>query len=125
MAERLTGIDVREDASDAQSIARAATGITAFVGRTLRGPLNRPVVLHGLADFRRTFGGLWQPSTLSYAVEQYFESGGTDAIVVRRVGGQRAEKRFAQAVSEEHVAGFPGVSGFDLRAGPELEPADQ
>ena len=87
MAERLTGIDVREDASDAQSIARAATGITAFVGRTLRGPLNRPVVLHGLADFRRTFGGLWQPSTLSYAVEQYFESGGADAIVVRVANG--------------------------------------
>ena len=33
------------------------------------------------------------------------------------MGGQRAEKRFAHAVSEKHVAGFPGVSGFDLRAG--------
>ena len=87
MAERLTGIDVQEEGSAEQSIARSPTGITAFVGRALRGPVNRPVMLHGPADFRRTFGGLWQPSTLSYAVEQYFESGGTDAIVVRVANG--------------------------------------
>ncbi len=87
MAERLTGIDVQEEASAEQSIARARTGIAAFVGRTLRGPLNRAVTLHNIGDFRRTFGGLWQPSTLSYAVEQYFESGGTEAIVVRVANG--------------------------------------
>ncbi len=89
MAERLTGIDVQEEGSAEHSIARAPTGVTAFVGRTLRGPVNRPVLLHGLADFRRAFGGLWQPSTLSYAVEQFFESGGTDAIVVRVANGAR------------------------------------
>ena len=83
MADRLTGIQVHEDAGSGQSIARAPTGITAFVGRTLRGPLNRPVVLHGFAEFERVFGGLWQPSTLSYAVEQYFEAGGSTAVVVR------------------------------------------
>jgi hypothetical protein len=33
------------------------------------------------------------------------------------VGRQRTEERFAQAVAEQHVTGFPGVSGFDLRAG--------
>ena len=33
------------------------------------------------------FGGLWQPSTLSYAVEQYFENGGRQAVVVRVVNG--------------------------------------
>jgi phage tail sheath protein FI len=87
VAKRLTGIDVQEEAGAEQSIARAPTGITAFVGRTLRGPVNRPVVLHSLADFQRTFGGLWQPSTLSYAVEQFFECGGTDAIVVRVANG--------------------------------------
>ena len=41
---------------------------------------------------------------------------GADALVQRRMGGHRAEERFAQAVAEEHVAGFPGVSGFELRA---------
>ena len=33
------------------------------------------------------FGGLWQPSTLSYAVEQFFENGGRRAVIVRVVNG--------------------------------------
>lgn len=61
--------------------------ITAFVGRTLRGPVNAPVSLHSFADYQRVFGALWQPSTLSYAVEQYFEHGGGHAVVVRVVNG--------------------------------------
>ena len=89
MAERLTGMDVREEAGAEQSIARAPTALTAFVGRTLRGPVNRPVLLRSFADFERVFGGLWQPSTLSYAVEQYFESGGSTAVVVRVANGAR------------------------------------
>jgi phage tail sheath protein FI len=89
VAERLTGMDVREDAGAEQSIARASTALTAFVGRTLRGPVNRPVLLRSFADYERVFGGLWQPSTLSYAVEQYFESGGSTAVVVRVANGAR------------------------------------
>ncbi len=61
--------------------------ITAFVGRTLRGPVNAPVSLHSFADYQRVFGGLWQPSTLSYAIEQYFEHGGRHAVVVRVING--------------------------------------
>jgi phage tail sheath protein FI len=89
VADRLTGIDVREDAGAEQSIAGAPTGITAFVGRTLRGPLNRPVPLHSFAEFEQVFGGLWQPSTVSYAIEQFFEAGGSTAVVVRVANGAR------------------------------------
>lgn len=60
---------------------------TAFVGRALRGPINVPISLRSFADYQRVFGGLWQPSTLSYAVEQYFEHGGRHAVVVRVVNG--------------------------------------
>jgi phage tail sheath protein FI len=90
VAERITGIDVSEEPDAGQGMARAPTGITAFVGRTLRGPINQPVLLRGFADFERVFGGLWQPSTLSYAVEQYFENGGGAALVVRVANGARA-----------------------------------
>ena len=61
--------------------------MTAFVGRTLRGPVNRPVAVRSFAEFQQAFGGLWQPSTLSYAVEQFFENGGQRAVVVRVVNG--------------------------------------
>lgn len=89
MAERLAGIQVHEEAGSGQSIAEAPTAITAFVGRCLRGPVNRAITLSGFAEYQRIFGGLWQPSTLSYAVEQYFENGGRTAIVVRVANGAR------------------------------------
>jgi len=89
VTERLAGIQVQEEAGSGQSIAEAPTAITAFVGRCLRGPVNRPVSISGFNEFQRFFGGLWQPSTLSYAVEQYFENGGRTAIIVRVTNGAR------------------------------------
>ena len=89
MTERLAGIHVLEEAGSGQSIAEAPTAITAFVGRCLRGPVNRPVRISGFNEFQRIFGGLWQPSTLSYAIEQYFENGGRTALVVRVTNGAR------------------------------------
>lgn len=70
-------------------IARAATSIAAFIGRALKGPVNEPVPVRSFADYTRVFGGLWQPSTLSYAVEQFFENGGRCAVIVRVVNGAR------------------------------------
>ncbi len=89
MTERLAGIQVQEEAGSGQSIAEALTAVTAFVGRCLRGPVNRPVAISGFNEFQRIFGGLWQPSTLSYAVEQFFENGGRAAIIVRVTNGAR------------------------------------
>jgi uncharacterized protein len=73
-----------------QSIARLATARTAFVGRTLRGPVERPVFIKSFAEFQQEFGGLWQPSPLGYAVEQFFDNGGREALIVRVVNGARA-----------------------------------
>ncbi len=89
MAERLTGIQVNEEAGSSHSIVEAPTAITAFVGRCLRGPVNRPVRIANFAEYQRLFGGLWQPSTLSYAVEQYFENGGRVALIIRVANGAR------------------------------------
>jgi hypothetical protein len=72
------------------TLRRGATATTAFVGRTLKGPVNRPVSLGSFNDYQRVFGGLWQPSTVSYALEQFFENGGRTAIVVRVCNGGRA-----------------------------------
>jgi hypothetical protein len=70
-------------------IARLPSAVTAFVGRTLKGPVQRPVTIASFAEFQHVFGGLWQPSTLSYAVEQFFDHGGGRAIIVRVVNGAR------------------------------------
>lgn len=88
MAElALSGIFIDEQNGPEHAIGRATAGVTAFVGRALKGPIDTPVVLNSFADYQRVFGGLWQPSTLSYAVEQFFECGGQEAVVVRVANG--------------------------------------
>jgi hypothetical protein len=83
----LNSIVVTEGPGADNAIVRRPTAVTAFVGRALRGPVNRPVAVRSFAEYQHAFGGLWQPSTLSYAVEQYFENGGQVALVVRVVNG--------------------------------------
>jgi len=83
----LSNFVVTEGPGADNAIARRPTAVTAFVGRALRGPVNRPVAVRSFAEFQHAFGGLWQPSTLSYAIEQFFENGGQVALVVRVVNG--------------------------------------
>ena len=73
-----------------RAIERVPAGVTAFVGRTLKGPVAKPVSVRSFAAFQQIFGSLWQPSSLSYAVEQFFENGGREALIVRAVNGARA-----------------------------------
>jgi Bacteriophage tail sheath protein len=84
------GIFVQEEHGPDQTIARLGTARTAFVGRTLRGPVNRPVLITSFTQFQQVFGGLWQPSPLGYAVEQFFDNGGREALIVRVVNGARS-----------------------------------
>lgn len=64
-------------------IQPAATSVTAFVGRALRGPVDKAVVVNSYVEFETNFGGLWEGSALAYAVRDYFLIGGTKAVIVR------------------------------------------
>ena len=83
-------LQVAEERGPDHSISRLATARTAFVGRTLRGPVNRPVFIKSFTEFQHVFGGLWQPSLLGYAIEQFFDNGGREALIVRVVNGARS-----------------------------------
>jgi Bacteriophage tail sheath protein len=71
------------------AIGRVPTSVAAFVGRTLKGPINQPIAISSFSDFQHIFGGLWQPAPLSYAVDHFFENGGRSAYVVRVANGAR------------------------------------
>jgi uncharacterized protein len=118
LAERGSfGMPIAVDSTNERAIARSSTGITAFIGRTLKGPLDLPVRIASIGDYQRIFGGLWQPSTLSYAVEQYFDSGGHSAVVVRVANGARAPTLSLSAgTSELHLVGVNPGSREYLRA---------
>lgn len=61
----------------------------AFVGRTLRGPLDTPVLVASFGAFRRRFGGGALHSGLGPAVRQYFDNGGKELYVVRVANNAR------------------------------------
>lgn len=83
------GIHVAPETGATDAIARVDTAVVAFIGRALRGPVHQPVTLRSFAEYQTVFGGLWQPSAMSYAVEQYFENGGQVARVVRVANAAR------------------------------------
>src|SRR4051794_19915267 len=77
------GVYIEEIPSGVHTISGVATAITAFVGYTARGLDNVATEIFSFADFERNFGGLASDSELSYAVQQFYQNGGTAAFVVR------------------------------------------
>ena len=77
------GVYIEEASSGVHTVVGVATSITAFIGRALRGPTDKPVRVQNFADFERSYGGLWVSSTLSYAVQHFFANGGADALICR------------------------------------------
>src|SRR4051812_18070685 len=77
------GVYIDERASGVHPITGVATSITAFIGRALRGPVDRAITITSFADFGRIFGGPWLESNLGYAVQDFYLNGGSTAIVVR------------------------------------------
>jgi Bacteriophage tail sheath protein len=65
------------------AIPLACATVVAFIGRTERGPLNEPVPLRSFDEYRRMFGGHCSYSFVSFAVQHFFQNGGTHAMVVR------------------------------------------
>src|SRR3989442_168561 len=104
------GVYIEEVPSGVHTITGVATSITAFVGFTARGPVNKPVHILSFADFERAFGGLAVDSLLSYAVKHFFQNGGTDAYVVRVAAGA------AKAALTIRNLAVGGVSALNLRA---------
>ncbi len=84
------GVYIEEVPSGVRTITGVATSITAFIGRALRGPENEPIRVQSFAEFERQFGGLWRNSTMSYAVQQFFQNGGSDTLIIRVQNGGSA-----------------------------------
>jgi phage tail sheath protein FI len=80
------GVYIQELQNPVHSITGVATSIAAFVGYTKSGIDNRAQEIFSFADFERLYGGLASNSELSYAVQQFFQNGGTQGHVVRTPG---------------------------------------
>jgi len=83
VAPTAPGVYVREESSGVRTITGVSASMTAFLGRTLRGPVNRPVIVNNFGEFERVFGGLWAAAALGYSVRSFFLNGGGQAVIVR------------------------------------------
>ena len=83
VATSYPGVYIQELSSGVHTITGVATSIAAFIGRAIRGPVNKATTITSYGDFERIFGGLTPDSMLGYAVQDFFRNGGSQAIIVR------------------------------------------
>ena len=119
MATRLhPGVYVEEVSSGALAIEAAGTSTAIFVGETERGPLE-PMKLRSFDDYQRLYGGYLRTVGTgterllgAYALEAFFQNGGTAAYVLRaQEGGLKAGTRGIGSGTETAVleASSPGA----------------
>src|SRR5919107_5072663 len=80
------GVYIEELPSGVRTITGVPTSITAFVGVAARGPAGEPVFINSYADYERNFGGLGEDNPMGYSVFQFYQNGGSQAIIVRILG---------------------------------------
>jgi uncharacterized protein len=85
------GIYIQELPSNTNTIAAAPTSVTVFVGYTHpfltpTANFNQALEIFSFSDYERLYGGFYQSGVIdanvSYAVNEFFTNGGTDAYVV-------------------------------------------
>ena len=86
-APTFPGIYVEELPVGAHAVAGVETSVAAFIGMARQGPSDTPVDVRSWTEFERWFGALWRRSPMTYAVNQFFQNGGTHAVIVRVVNG--------------------------------------
>jgi phage tail sheath protein FI len=110
------GVYIEEVPSGARPIEGVATSITAFLGRTLRGPTGAPGTARSWAEFQRLYGGLWASAALGYAVQHFFNNGGGEALIVRLHNGATVATATVPAGGLTLIAASQGAWGNGLRA---------
>jgi hypothetical protein len=81
------GVYLQEVPSGVHTITGVPTSITAFLGRTLWGPVNEAITVSSFDAFQSQFGGLMADSPMTYTVQDFFLNGGSTAVVIRLFAG--------------------------------------
>ncbi len=111
------GVYVEEIPSGVRTITGVATSITAFIGRAKRGPTDEPILINNYGEYERIFGGLWNQSTMSFAVRDFYNNGGSQAVIVRlHNAGEQAKFTVGMTHKLNLVAANVGAWGNQLQA---------
>lgn len=83
LLEGYPGVYIQEVPSGIRTITGASTAILAIAGHFPRGPVDRPLRVTSWSDVERHFGGLDRRYEATYALQEFFLQGGTQAWVAR------------------------------------------
>lgn len=131
MAEYLSpGVYVEEFDSGIKAMEGVGTSTAGFVGMAKKGPVRGlPVLVTSMADYQRRFGGYLPERIygdkrfLPYAVEQFFNNGGSSCYVMRVCGSEGAAPASGRLWGKEEAAFLtltaenPGAWGNAIQAG--------
>src|SRR5262245_49802639 len=112
------GVYIEEIPSGIHTITGVATSITAFLGKALRGPTDKPETITSFGDFERIFGGLHRDFTLRYSLHDFFVNGRALAIIVRlyKPAAGKASKASYAITNLPLEAASQGAWGMHVRA---------
>lgn len=146
MAEYLSpGVYVEEFDSGVKAMEGVGTSTAGFIGMAQKGPVKgMPVLITSMAEYQRRFGGYLPERIygdmrfLPYAVEQFFNNGGSSCYVMRVCGeeAQEAENQGEENQEEEAqetenqeegkeggaAKGKPSSAKNALKSSPEADP---
>ena len=122
MAEYLSpGVYVEEFDSGATPMQGVSTSTAGFIGLAERGPvIGEPQLVTSFADYKRMYGGYLSEAGfgaarfLPYAVEQFFQNGGSRAYIMRAVPGDAKAGSVTSGVLKV-TAASPGAWADNMR----------
>ena len=137
MAESLFSPGVQQREQDNTFLPPASIeGGAAFIGPTVKGPVENPTVVSSYAEYQTLFGTTFESGSnkeeflTSVAVRNYFQQGGTAALVTRVVSGSftAASNTFISASAKASTQPFElatiGEGSLLNNATSALHPAD-
>lgn len=81
------GINIKEIPDGSKSIVRAATSVTAFVGKATKGPVGKAKLVKNFDDYKRIYGKIdSEDDAMGLSVQAFFRNGGKSAYICRLVG---------------------------------------
>jgi phage tail sheath protein FI len=117
------GVYIEELQSNVHTITGVATSIGLFIGWAARGPTDQAVRIASFTDYQRSYGPLDQRTLLGYAVQEFFDNGGSDAYVIR-VAATNAKPASVAAGDLTFTAASPGewANSYRVRLTPRAAP---
>lgn len=111
------GVYIAEVSSGVRSITGVATSITVFVGPTVRGLVNSPVLVDSYSAYQRSFGGLAAEASVEFAARDYFANRGGQTVVVKIANTKSAKAAEFESASADLklAAADPGTWANELQ----------